>query len=764
MLESGSMEERDFTCPVCLELFVDPVTLNCGHTFCSACIERHWGTESAARGGFTCPECRQAYPAKPELRKSILVANLVAQMRRPRDHAHLPRCDAEARLYDGGVAVATGSVGVVPCGCCPGGARPAVKSCAHCEMSFCEMHLAPHRQVPHLKAHELVPPIGGLGMRECREHGRRVELFCRSDLQLLCGAACTTLHSQHELVPVHQEHAHRLDQLGSFKETLLTRETWMASYVDGAGRSSDALKLCAEETSSRLLSKYDELLRALSEERDEALRSAGRERDDGLAQVARGLARCEAALGGVRAALAAVARLEGTQGHAAFLAKCTQEWQSIAELVATPVEPPPVPSLSLVTVAPLERRLDEMLATCRASRPTAAASAATTAATAATAATSGTSSPSLRPRGAARPSTATGAAMQQLHHLSSSSSSNSSTITEELNRLIPRHDNPPLRPAPTAPSSSSGPRQPRSFPVAPSTPGKAPPPPSSKLRWQPLPSPRLATAPDEDYVVPLESPDLSLLPLPPPPLLPRVAVGQIQRPRLPVPAKPQQQQPQQPQAQDLQLRLLQKLQQEGVAPAFDVAKPPSRDDLINNYGFSPTLNPNSASPRLQLSRDLRSAKRVAYPQQLAPHAERFDGCPQVLAAESLFSGQRYWEVKVEWARWCTVGVAYGSAPRKGPSDACGLGVSPAVSWCLEKDRGACFSRHNGAKVPGGARANRNLRTVGVFLDWAEGVLAFYDADCMELLHAFQHRFTEPLYPALGINRDDDSVTVLNLGS
>nr|XP_032834157.1 E3 ubiquitin/ISG15 ligase TRIM25-like [Petromyzon marinus] len=144
MLEPGSMEERDFTCPVCLELFVDPVTLNCGHTFCSACIDRHWGTESAARGGFTCPECRRAYPAKPDLRKSILVANLVAQVRRARPAARQPRRDADARVYDGGVAAAT--AGVVPCHRCPGGARPAVKSCARCEMSFCEAHLAPHRQ------------------------------------------------------------------------------------------------------------------------------------------------------------------------------------------------------------------------------------------------------------------------------------------------------------------------------------------------------------------------------------------------------------------------------------------------------------------------------------------------------------------------------------------------------------------------------------------------------------------------------------------
>nr|XP_032834156.1 mitogen-activated protein kinase 7-like [Petromyzon marinus] len=507
------------------------------------------------------------------------------------------------------------------------------------------------------------------------------------------------------------------------------------------------MDLRAEEARSRLLGKYEELLRAISAERDEALRATDRERDRGLAQAARGLARCQEALGGVRAALAAVARLEGTRGHAAFLLKCTQEWQSIAEFVATPMDPPQGPSLSLVTVVPLERRLDEMLASCGASRATAAAS-----------------SPSSRPCVAAGPPMASGAASQQQQQhrppssSSSSFSSSSSAVREKLNQLMLNPGPPSTRPAAAPPPSSPpGPRAPmqhqRAFPAAPPMPGEAPAsdgrPPRMVPRepQPPLPPQRPAAAPDEDYVIPLGPSE----PSPPPPLLPRVAVGQNQnrnqRPRLPVPAKPQPEQPQ------------------GVASGFDVAKPPSRNDLIMNYGFSPTLNPNSASPRLQLSRDLRSAKRVAYPQQLAPHAERFDSCPQVLAAQSQFSGRRYWEVKVEWARWCTVGVAYGSAPRKGPSDSCGLGAAPAVSWCLEKDREACVARHNGARVPGGgARANRNLRTVGVFLDWDAGILAFYDADCMELLHAFQHSFTEPLYPALGINRNDDSVMVLNLGS
>uniref|UniRef100_A0A8C3RFG2 TRI27 protein n=1 Tax=Cyanoderma ruficeps TaxID=181631 RepID=A0A8C3RFG2_9PASS len=52
------------SCPVCLELFQDPVSIPCGHSFCRGCIERCW---ESSRGSFCCPRCRNAAP-EPSLR------------------------------------------------------------------------------------------------------------------------------------------------------------------------------------------------------------------------------------------------------------------------------------------------------------------------------------------------------------------------------------------------------------------------------------------------------------------------------------------------------------------------------------------------------------------------------------------------------------------------------------------------------------------------------------------------------------------------
>ncbi|XP_073722536.1 tripartite motif containing 35-1 [Misgurnus anguillicaudatus] len=53
--------EEDLSCPVCTELFREPVLLSCGHSYCRGCITDHW-TTSRSR---SCPVCRQLSPHEP---------------------------------------------------------------------------------------------------------------------------------------------------------------------------------------------------------------------------------------------------------------------------------------------------------------------------------------------------------------------------------------------------------------------------------------------------------------------------------------------------------------------------------------------------------------------------------------------------------------------------------------------------------------------------------------------------------------------------
>ncbi|XP_056586499.1 E3 ubiquitin-protein ligase TRIM35-like isoform X3 [Triplophysa dalaica] len=54
-MASKSFSEEDLSCPVCCEIFKDPVLLSCSHSFCKDCIHRFW----ESKGAQECPVCRR---------------------------------------------------------------------------------------------------------------------------------------------------------------------------------------------------------------------------------------------------------------------------------------------------------------------------------------------------------------------------------------------------------------------------------------------------------------------------------------------------------------------------------------------------------------------------------------------------------------------------------------------------------------------------------------------------------------------------------
>ncbi|KAJ1122045.1 hypothetical protein NDU88_000551 [Pleurodeles waltl] len=65
--------QNEVSCPVCLEYFTDPVTIDCGHSYCRRCITLSWGS---AGGTLTCPQCRRKC-TKTDLPRNLQLSNLV---------------------------------------------------------------------------------------------------------------------------------------------------------------------------------------------------------------------------------------------------------------------------------------------------------------------------------------------------------------------------------------------------------------------------------------------------------------------------------------------------------------------------------------------------------------------------------------------------------------------------------------------------------------------------------------------------------------
>ncbi|KAM7381086.1 hypothetical protein PAMA_012091 [Pampus argenteus] len=87
--------EQDFSCPVCQDIFKDPVLLSCSHSFCKACLQNWW------RGKQTheCPVCRTKSEWS-DPRCNLALKNLCEAFSQERGRRASLGCEALCSLHD----------------------------------------------------------------------------------------------------------------------------------------------------------------------------------------------------------------------------------------------------------------------------------------------------------------------------------------------------------------------------------------------------------------------------------------------------------------------------------------------------------------------------------------------------------------------------------------------------------------------------------------------------------------------------------------
>uniref|UniRef100_A0A8C1PEL4 E3 ubiquitin-protein ligase TRIM39-like n=1 Tax=Cyprinus carpio TaxID=7962 RepID=A0A8C1PEL4_CYPCA len=168
------------------------------------------------------------------------------------------------------------------------------------------------------------------------------------------------------------------------------------------------------------------------------------------------------------------------------------------------------------------------------------------------------------------------------------------------------------------------------------------------------------------------------------------------------------------------------------------------------YAVDVTLDPDTAHPNLILSDDGKQVRHGDIKRDVPDNPERFDKCVIVLGKEGFLSGRFYFEVQVMKKTEWYLGVARESVTRKGR-----IILKPQNGyWVILLRNGNEYKALEDSPVLLSLKVKP--QKVGVFVDYEEGLVSFYDVESRSHIYSFTGQtFNGKLYPYFcpALNKD-----------
>ncbi|XP_062399633.1 tripartite motif-containing protein 16-like [Sardina pilchardus] len=258
MAEGSAKDLELFTCPVCLDLLKEPVTIACGHSYCMSCINDCWNQEDK-KGIYRCPQCRQSFSPRPVLSKNNIFSELVGQMRRLANQTATP-ADEYAEP------------GQAECDVCTGRRLKAVKSCLVCLVSYCDSHYKVHNLMNPGRKHKVIDATTNLQEKICSQHEKVLEIFCKTDQSCICYLCTMDEHNGHKTISAAAERAEKQTQLAETKRKLQQRIQEREQELKDLRKAVVILKSSAQAAVGDCERMFAEMIQCIERRRSEVKR------------------------------------------------------------------------------------------------------------------------------------------------------------------------------------------------------------------------------------------------------------------------------------------------------------------------------------------------------------------------------------------------------------------------------------------------------------------------------------------------------------
>ena len=162
---------------------------------------------------------------------------------------------------------------------------------------------------------------------------------------------------------------------------------------------------------------------------------------------------------------------------------------------------------------------------------------------------------------------------------------------------------------------------------------------------------------------------------------------------------------------------------------------------ISPFTARVTFDPETTHPRIALSADNTEMITRQEIQNVPDSPGRYDVVLAALGKTGFSAGRHYWEVSVAGKNCFHLGMASGSAPRKGK-----ISFLPRNGfWTIILTRQGEYKAVDVRPVT--IQVETHPLTIGILLDYKKGQISFYDAGARLHLYTFvAQRFTDTIYP------------------